>query len=104
MLQLSERGQARLDQIQEATGRVQEFYRLVDELQGLLGKAEENLNAQGMVGSEVEMIKQQLQEFKVGWRSCGVRRGEGTGGEGPLSSLCVWKNGGNLKWNKIPGR
>lgn len=87
MLQLSERGQARLDQIQEATGRVQEFYRLVDELQGLLGKAEENLNAQGMVGSEVEMIKQQLQEFKVGWRSCGVRRGRGS----TVVTVCVEK-------------
>lgn len=92
MLQLSERGQARLDQIQEATGRVQEFYRLVDELQGLLGKAEENLNAQGMVGSEVEMIKQQLQEFKVGWRSCGVRRGRAREGRGStVVTVCVEK-------------
>lgn len=32
----------------------------------MLGKAEEGLNSQGVVGSEVEMIKQQLQEFKVG--------------------------------------
>ncbi|XP_036948784.1 microtubule-actin cross-linking factor 1 isoform X9 [Acanthopagrus latus] len=62
---LSERGQARLDQIEDAAGRVQEFYRQVAELQGLLGKAEEGLNAQGLVGSEVEMIKQQLQEFKA---------------------------------------
>uniref|UniRef100_A0A671V6L6 Microtubule actin crosslinking factor 1 n=1 Tax=Sparus aurata TaxID=8175 RepID=A0A671V6L6_SPAAU len=61
---LSERGQARLDQIEDAAGRVQEFYRQVAELQGLLGKAEEGLNAQGLVGTEVEMIKQQLQEFK----------------------------------------
>uniref|UniRef100_A0A7N8YFS8 Microtubule actin crosslinking factor 1a n=1 Tax=Mastacembelus armatus TaxID=205130 RepID=A0A7N8YFS8_9TELE len=64
---LSERGQARLDQIEDAAERVREFYRLVAELQGLLGRAEEGLNAQGMVGTEVEMIKQQLQEFKVGW-------------------------------------
>uniref|UniRef100_A0A671XEU5 Microtubule actin crosslinking factor 1 n=1 Tax=Sparus aurata TaxID=8175 RepID=A0A671XEU5_SPAAU len=62
---LSERGQARLDQIEDAAGRVQEFYRQVAELQGLLGKAEEGLNAQGLVGTEVEMIKQQLQEFKA---------------------------------------
>uniref|UniRef100_A0A667ZAQ2 Microtubule actin crosslinking factor 1 n=1 Tax=Myripristis murdjan TaxID=586833 RepID=A0A667ZAQ2_9TELE len=62
---LSERGQARLDQIEDAAQRVREFYRLVEELQGLLGKAEEGLNAQGMVGTEVEIIKQQLQEFKV---------------------------------------
>ncbi|KAM9384120.1 microtubule-actin cross-linking factor 1, isoforms 1/2/3/4 [Pholidichthys leucotaenia] len=62
---LSERGQARLDQIEDAASRVQDFYRLVAELQGLLGRAEEGLNAQGMVGTEVEVIKQQLQEFKA---------------------------------------
>ncbi|XP_069572874.1 microtubule-actin cross-linking factor 1, isoforms 1/2/3/4 isoform X10 [Brachyistius frenatus] len=62
---LSERGQARLDQIEDAADRVRDFYKLVAELQGLLGRAEEGLNAQGMVGSEVEMIKQQLQEFKA---------------------------------------
>lgn len=69
ILQLSERGQSRLDQIDNASERVREFYRQVAELQGLLGRAEEGLNAQGIVGSEVEMIKQQLQEFKVGWAS-----------------------------------
>ncbi|TDH03803.1 hypothetical protein EPR50_G00145770 [Perca flavescens] len=62
---LSERGQARLDQIEDAAEKVREFYRLVGELQGLLGRAEDGLNAQGMVGTEVEMIKQQLQEFKA---------------------------------------
>ncbi|KAM7384719.1 hypothetical protein PAMA_011869 [Pampus argenteus] len=62
---LSERGQARLDQIEDAAERVREFYRQVAELQGLLGRAEEGLNAQGMVGTEVEIIKQQLQEFKA---------------------------------------
>lgn len=55
-----------MDQIEDAADRVRDFYRLVAELQGLLGRAEENLNAQGLVGTEVEMIKQQLQEFKVG--------------------------------------
>ncbi|KAK2920792.1 hypothetical protein Q8A73_000277 [Channa argus] len=62
---LSERGQARLDQIEDTAERVQEFYRLVAELQGMLGRAEEGLKEQGMVGTEVEMIKQQLQEFKA---------------------------------------
>ncbi|XP_053190365.1 microtubule-actin cross-linking factor 1 isoform X6 [Scomber japonicus] len=62
---LSERGQARLDQIEDAAERVREFYRQVAELQGMLGRAEEGLNAQGMVGTEVEIIKQQLQEFKA---------------------------------------
>ncbi|MEQ2190348.1 hypothetical protein XENOCAPTIV_026474 [Xenoophorus captivus] len=63
---LSERGQARLVQIENAADRVQDFYRLVAELQGMLGRAEEGLNSQGAVGTEVEMIKQQLLEFKVG--------------------------------------
>ncbi|XP_070841133.1 microtubule-actin cross-linking factor 1, isoforms 1/2/3/4/5 isoform X12 [Chaetodon trifascialis] len=62
---LSERGQARFDQIEDAAERVREFYRQVAALQGLLGKAEDGLNTQGMVGTEVEMIKQQLQEFKA---------------------------------------
>lgn len=47
---------------------MQDFYKLVAELQGLLGRAEEGLNTQGLVGAEVEMIKQQLQEFKVRFR------------------------------------
>lgn len=62
---LTERGQARLGQIEEAAEKVGEFYRLVSELQGLLARAEEGLNTQGVVGTEVEMIKQQLQEFKA---------------------------------------
>lgn len=66
VLQLSERGQARLDQIEDAAEKVRDFYRLVAELQGLLGRAEEGLNAESVVGTEVETIKQQLQEFKVG--------------------------------------
>uniref|UniRef100_A0A4W5PVB9 Microtubule actin crosslinking factor 1 n=1 Tax=Hucho hucho TaxID=62062 RepID=A0A4W5PVB9_9TELE len=62
---LSERGQARLGQIEVAAEKVGEFYAKVAELQGLLGRAEEGLNAQGVVGTEVETIKQQLHEFKA---------------------------------------
>ncbi|XP_036001665.1 microtubule-actin cross-linking factor 1 isoform X5 [Fundulus heteroclitus] len=62
---LSERGQARLGQIEDAAEKVQDFYRLVAELQGMLGRAEEGLNSQGAVGTEVEAIKQQLQELKA---------------------------------------
>ncbi|XP_054601382.1 microtubule-actin cross-linking factor 1 isoform X5 [Nothobranchius furzeri] len=62
---LSDRGHARLGQIQDAAERVEDFYRLVAQLQGLLGRAEEGLTAQGVVGSEVETIKHQLQEFKA---------------------------------------
>lgn len=63
---LAERGQGRLALIEEAEERVKEFYARLTELQGLLDRAEEGLNAQGVVGTEVDIIKQQLQEFKVG--------------------------------------
>uniref|UniRef100_A0A8C7FXA3 Microtubule actin crosslinking factor 1 n=1 Tax=Oncorhynchus kisutch TaxID=8019 RepID=A0A8C7FXA3_ONCKI len=62
---LAERGQARLEQIEAAAEKVGEFYAQVAELQGLLGRAEEGLNSQGVVGTEVETVKQQLHEFKV---------------------------------------
>ncbi|CAL9690837.1 unnamed protein product [Knipowitschia caucasica] len=62
---LSERGQARLDQIEDASERVRDFYRLVSELQSMLGGAEQGLEAQAVVGPEVDTIKQQLHEFKA---------------------------------------
>ncbi|XP_031645197.1 microtubule-actin cross-linking factor 1 isoform X26 [Oncorhynchus kisutch] len=62
---LAERGQARLEQIEAAAEKVGEFYAQVAELQGLLGRAEEGLNSQGVVGTEVETVKQQLHEFKA---------------------------------------
>ncbi|KAI7798683.1 putative microtubule-actin cross-linking factor 1 [Triplophysa rosa] len=61
---LAERGQNRLALIEAAEDRVKEFYARLAELQGLLGRAEEVLNTQAVVGTEVEVIKQQLQEFK----------------------------------------
>lgn len=70
---LAERGQNRLGLIEAAEDRVKEFYARLAELQGLLGRAEEVLNTQAVVGTEVEVIKQQLQEFKVGpddWCFC----------------------------------
>ncbi|XP_057684745.1 microtubule-actin cross-linking factor 1 isoform X13 [Corythoichthys intestinalis] len=62
---LNERGQARLVQIEDASERVGDFYRLVNELQGLLGAAEKGLDTQSVVGSEVDVIKQQLKDFKA---------------------------------------
>ncbi|XP_060753614.1 microtubule-actin cross-linking factor 1 isoform X11 [Tachysurus vachellii] len=62
---LAERGQGRLALIEEAEERVKELYTRLTELQGLLDRAEEGLNAQGVVGTEVDVIKQQLQEFKA---------------------------------------
>ncbi|KAL7830364.1 hypothetical protein SRHO_G00314910 [Serrasalmus rhombeus] len=63
---LAERGQGRLSLIEAAEERVREFYARLAELQGLLDQAEEGVNAQGVVGTEVDVIKQQLLEFKVG--------------------------------------
>lgn len=62
---LTERGQSRLTLIEAAEERVREFYTRLTELQGILNQAEDSLNAQGIVGTEVDVIKQQLQEFKV---------------------------------------
>ncbi|XP_051728258.1 microtubule-actin cross-linking factor 1 isoform X19 [Ctenopharyngodon idella] len=62
---LAERGQNRLALIEAAEERVKEFYSRLADLQGLLGRAEEVLNTQAVVGTEVEVIKQQLQEFKA---------------------------------------
>ncbi|KAF7691262.1 hypothetical protein HF521_011559 [Silurus meridionalis] len=50
---------------ERAEEKVKEFYTRLTELQGLLENAEEGLNAQGVVGTEVDVIKQQLQEFKA---------------------------------------
>ncbi|XP_073787914.1 microtubule-actin cross-linking factor 1 isoform X28 [Danio rerio] len=62
---LAERGQNRLALIESAEERVREFYARLADLQALLGRAEEVLNTQAVVGTEVEVIKQQLQEFKA---------------------------------------
>lgn len=67
------------------------------ELQGLLGRAEEGLNVQGVVGTEVEMIKQQLQDFKVGtdFESEGLQGGgvrSSAGSELQSSSECFALN------------
>ncbi|XP_072532164.1 microtubule-actin cross-linking factor 1 isoform X11 [Salminus brasiliensis] len=62
---LAERGQGRLALIEAAEERVREFYARLTDLQGLLDRGEEGVNAQGVVGSEVEVIKQQLKEFKA---------------------------------------
>ncbi|TRY84291.1 hypothetical protein DNTS_025412 [Danionella cerebrum] len=62
---LAERGQARLALIEAAEERVKEFYARLGDLQSLLGRAEEVLTTQAVVGTEVEVIKQQLQEFKA---------------------------------------
>ncbi|XP_059365704.1 microtubule-actin cross-linking factor 1 isoform X12 [Carassius carassius] len=62
---LAERGQNRLALIEAAEERMKEFYARLADLQGLLGRAEDVLNTQAVVGTEVEVIKQQLQEFKA---------------------------------------
>ena len=66
---------------------MRDFYRLVSELQGLLGGAEQGLDAQAVVGTEVETIKQQLQDFKVRKASYCVGHWLLTWGSGPSRSV-----------------
>ncbi|XP_066573304.1 microtubule-actin cross-linking factor 1 isoform X12 [Amia ocellicauda] len=62
---LGDRGQARLGDIEAAVERVADFQGRVSELAELLARAEERLDTQGPVATEVELLKQQLQDFKA---------------------------------------
>ncbi|KAK1153105.1 hypothetical protein AOXY_G30446 [Acipenser oxyrinchus oxyrinchus] len=62
---LGDRAQGRLEQVEGTAQRLEEFYAELREVNALLGTAEEGQAAQGVVGSEVEVISQQLADFKV---------------------------------------
>ncbi|XP_058853270.1 microtubule-actin cross-linking factor 1-like isoform X4 [Acipenser ruthenus] len=62
---LGDRAQGRLEQVEGTGQRLEEFYAELREVNALLGTAEEGQAAQGVVGSEVEVISQQLADFKV---------------------------------------
>ncbi|XP_075001351.1 dystonin isoform X2 [Calonectris borealis] len=62
---LLDRAKAREDQVEGTVGRVEEFYRKLEEFSSLLGRAEEHEESQGPVGMETETINQQLNTFKV---------------------------------------
>ncbi|XP_032901183.1 microtubule-actin cross-linking factor 1 isoform X22 [Amblyraja radiata] len=62
---LLERGRNRQEQVEMTVGRVEDFYEKLRELNNLLTKTEEGEELQGNVGTEVDVINQQLANFKT---------------------------------------
>ncbi|XP_060703661.1 microtubule-actin cross-linking factor 1 isoform X11 [Hemiscyllium ocellatum] len=62
---LLERGRNRQEQVEMTVSRVDDFYEKLKELNSLLTKTEEGEELQGMVGTEVDVINQQLADFKT---------------------------------------
>ncbi|XP_078279424.1 microtubule-actin cross-linking factor 1 isoform X11 [Rhinoraja longicauda] len=62
---LLERGRNRQEQVEMTVGRVEDFYEKLKELNNLLTKTEEGEELQGNVGTEVDVINQQLADFKT---------------------------------------
>ncbi|XP_062889796.1 microtubule-actin cross-linking factor 1 isoform X22 [Mobula hypostoma] len=62
---LLERGRNRQEQVEVTVGRVEDFYEKLKELNNLLTKTEEGEELQGNVGTEVDIINQQLADFKT---------------------------------------
>ncbi|XP_072404553.1 microtubule-actin cross-linking factor 1 isoform X20 [Chiloscyllium punctatum] len=62
---LLDRGRNRQEQVEMTVSRVDDFYEKLKELNSLLTKTEEGEELQGMVGTEVDVINQQLANFKT---------------------------------------
>ncbi|XP_066494280.1 microtubule-actin cross-linking factor 1 isoform X1 [Tiliqua scincoides] len=62
---LTERGRSRLEQIDVTLARVKDFYNKLKELNYMTATAEESEALQWVVGTEVEVINQQLADFKT---------------------------------------
>ncbi|XP_044275357.1 microtubule-actin cross-linking factor 1 isoform X4 [Varanus komodoensis] len=62
---LTERGKSRLEQVDTALARVQDFYNKLKELNYMTATAEESEALQWVVGTEVDVINQQLLDFKM---------------------------------------
>ncbi|XP_075410315.1 microtubule-actin cross-linking factor 1 isoform X1 [Tenrec ecaudatus] len=62
---LTERGKARQEQLELTLGRVEDFYRKLKVLNDMTTAAEEGEALQWVVGSEVDVINQQLADFKT---------------------------------------
>ncbi|XP_054854823.1 microtubule-actin cross-linking factor 1 isoform X6 [Eublepharis macularius] len=62
---LTERGRTRLEQVEMTLARVKDFYNKLKELNHMTATAEENEALQWVVGTEVEVIKLQLEDFKT---------------------------------------
>ncbi|XP_066191227.1 microtubule-actin cross-linking factor 1-like isoform X3 [Sylvia atricapilla] len=61
---LTERGRNRQEQVETTLSRVEDFYSRLKELSHMTTAAEENEALQWVVGTEVEIINQQLADFK----------------------------------------
>lgn len=64
-VKLTERGKSRLEQVDTTLARVQDFYNKLKELNYMTTAAEEGEALQWVVGTEVDVINQQLADFKV---------------------------------------
>ncbi|XP_064381197.1 microtubule-actin cross-linking factor 1 isoform X7 [Dromaius novaehollandiae] len=62
---LTERGKNRQEQVETTLSRVEDFYSRLKELTHMTTAAEENEALQWVVGTEVEIINQQLADFKT---------------------------------------
>lgn len=62
---LTERSKARQEQLELTLGRVEDFYRTLKVLNDMTTAAEEGEALQWVVGTEVDIINQQLADFKV---------------------------------------
>ncbi|XP_062449773.1 microtubule-actin cross-linking factor 1 isoform X16 [Rhea pennata] len=62
---LTERGKNHQEQVETTLSRVEDFYNRLKELTHMTTAAEENEALQWVVGTEVEIIKQQLADFKM---------------------------------------
>uniref|UniRef100_A0A4W3HHI4 Microtubule actin crosslinking factor 1 n=1 Tax=Callorhinchus milii TaxID=7868 RepID=A0A4W3HHI4_CALMI len=62
---LLERGKNRQEHVETTMDRVDDFYGRLKDLGSLLTKAEEGEELQGVVGTEVDVINQQLADFKT---------------------------------------
>ncbi|XP_071992635.1 microtubule-actin cross-linking factor 1 isoform X17 [Engystomops pustulosus] len=64
-MKLTERGKNRQEQLEATLGRIADFNVKLKELKHQISTAEGSSALQEVVGTEVEVIKQQLQDFKV---------------------------------------
>ncbi|KAM6427631.1 microtubule-actin cross-linking factor 1 isoform 6-T6 [Liasis olivaceus] len=63
-IKLTERGKSRLEQVDTTLARVKDFYNKLKELNYMTAAAEEGKALQWIVGTEVDVINQQLADFK----------------------------------------
>ncbi|XP_053563261.1 microtubule-actin cross-linking factor 1 isoform X2 [Bombina bombina] len=64
-VKLTERGRNRQEQLEATLAKVEDFNNKQKELKQLISTAEGSRSLQGIVGTEVDTIKQQLDDFKV---------------------------------------